>query len=58
MDVKEVFADLQLKAADLVAFVDDKLKHYTELTIGEKVAYPTIVLGLLLVFISIMLFIL
>lgn len=39
------------------SFVNSKLKNYTALSLGEKIAYPSVGLGLLFILISIVLFI-
>ncbi|MBU1111325.1 MAG: hypothetical protein KJ896_00980 [Nanoarchaeota archaeon] len=64
MDMKEfnnkvnaLFADLQEKISYIAHFVVSRLKNYKNITLGEQIAYPCIGSGMLLIFVSIILFI-
>lgn len=63
MDMKELnnklnqfFAQLQKKIVFAVNFVINRLKNYAKMTLGEQIAYPCIVAGLILILVSIILF--
>ncbi len=58
--VKTQFAaqlnQINLKINNFFNFVISKLKNYKNLSLGEQIAYPVIVAGFLLIFVSIILF--
>jgi hypothetical protein len=54
MDVKEV----GIQVNEFLNFVNSKLNNFASLSIGEKVSYPLVGLGIILMLISLILFIL
>jgi len=49
--------DANLKINNFIQFVGGKLKNYPALSLGEKIAYPSVGVGVLLLLISVVLFI-
>ena len=54
----EIFAGVSKVFSNLFSYVTDQLKDFPSLSLGEQIAYAVIGVGILLVFISIILFIL
>jgi len=56
--INTALAKLQKQIKEGINFVVGRLKNYKNITLGEQIAYPCIGAGILLIFISIILFIL
>jgi hypothetical protein len=58
MDVKEQFGAMQQQISSFFSFVGSRLENFTSLSLGEKIAYPAVGLGIVLTITSIIMFVL
>jgi hypothetical protein len=60
-ELKDQFVDglnqIGEKVNKFLAFVSNKLAHFSELSVGEQIAYGAVLLGIVLVITSIIMFI-